>query len=184
MKLELSGGSTADLNVSDELSGTAGGGAAASVTGGAALDVQKVWQAAGSPFYYYEAMRRYPERNPPGGEEPCDLVTYVAGYLWDNGKQVPLKNPEPDRKAKLAVVGDLVVGSPLKRLRRVGVQVRPRLVSATGEPAVTTGGLPVAVGGRFDPADKTDMLIVIAGFGARHAEMVALARDAAPDARL
>lgn len=52
----------------------------------AALDVRNVWHVPGSPFYYYEAMRRYPERNPPRGEEPCDLVTYVAGYLWDNGK--------------------------------------------------------------------------------------------------
>lgn len=52
----------------------------------APLDVQKVWHVAGEPFYYYEAMRRYPERNPPRDEEPCDLVTYVAGYLWDNGR--------------------------------------------------------------------------------------------------
>ena len=52
----------------------------------AALDVQKVWHVPGQPFYYYEAMRRYPERNTPRGEEPCDLVTYVAGYLWEDGK--------------------------------------------------------------------------------------------------
>ena len=52
----------------------------------AALDVQNVWHVPGGPFYYYEAMKRYPERNTPRGEEPCDLVTYVAGYLWDNGK--------------------------------------------------------------------------------------------------
>lgn len=52
-----------------------------------ALDVRNVWHVPGSPFYYYEAMRRYPERNPPRGEEPCDLVTYVAGYLWEKGEE-------------------------------------------------------------------------------------------------
>lgn len=51
----------------------------------ATLDLQTVWHVPGAPFYYYEAMRRYPERNTPRGEEPCDLVTYVAGYLWDDG---------------------------------------------------------------------------------------------------
>lgn len=40
-----------------------------------------------------------------------------------------------------------------------------RLVSATGEPPVTTCGLPVAVAGRFDPADAADLLVVVAGFG-------------------
>lgn len=52
----------------------------------AAFDLQNVWHVPGSPFYYFEAMRRYPERRTPRGEEPCDLVTYAAGYLWDNGK--------------------------------------------------------------------------------------------------
>lgn len=40
-----------------------------------------------------------------------------------------------------------------------------RLVSMTGEPAITTCGLPVAVGGAFDPDEAADMLVVIAGFG-------------------
>lgn len=39
------------------------------------------------------------------------------------------------------------------------------LVSVTGEPAVTTCGLPVAVSGAFDPDAETDVLVVIAGFG-------------------
>src|SRR5690606_26600041 len=40
-----------------------------------------------------------------------------------------------------------------------------RLVSVSGARAVTTCGLPVAVGARFDPAARTDMIVVIAGFG-------------------
>ena len=42
-----------------------------------------------------------------------------------------------------------------------------KLVSADGQPAVTTAGLPIAVSGRFDPRERTDMLAVIGGFGAR-----------------
>jgi transcriptional regulator GlxA family with amidase domain len=40
-----------------------------------------------------------------------------------------------------------------------------RLVSVGGDPAVTTCGLPIAVGGKFDPARPTDMIVVVAGFG-------------------
>ena len=40
-----------------------------------------------------------------------------------------------------------------------------RLVSASGDAAITTCGLPVAVSGRFDPAARTDMIVVVAGFG-------------------
>ncbi len=40
-----------------------------------------------------------------------------------------------------------------------------KLVSVSGDAAITTCGLPVAVGGKFDPADKTDVIVVIAGFG-------------------
>lgn len=39
-----------------------------------------------------------------------------------------------------------------------------RFVSADGEPAITTCGLPVAVSARFDPAGCGDVLIAIAGF--------------------
>ena len=42
-----------------------------------------------------------------------------------------------------------------------------KLVSVDGEPPVTTSGLPVAVSGRFDPAEKTDMLCIIGGFGTK-----------------
>ncbi|MBA3948589.1 MAG: hypothetical protein H0X44_01430 [Acidobacteria bacterium] len=52
----------------------------------APFDLQNVWHVPGGRFYYFEAMRRYPEKKTPRGEEPCDLVTYVAGYLWENGK--------------------------------------------------------------------------------------------------
>jgi transcriptional regulator GlxA family with amidase domain len=40
-----------------------------------------------------------------------------------------------------------------------------RLVSVSGDVALTTCGLPVAVSGKFDPAARTDMIVVIAGFG-------------------
>jgi transcriptional regulator GlxA family with amidase domain len=40
-----------------------------------------------------------------------------------------------------------------------------RLVSVSGDPAVTTCGLPVAVSGKFDPTLPTDMIVVVAGFG-------------------
>lgn len=42
-----------------------------------------------------------------------------------------------------------------------------KLVSVDGDPPVTTSGLPVAVSGRFDPAEKTDMLCIIGGFGTK-----------------
>ncbi|RUM97391.1 GlxA family transcriptional regulator [Pseudaminobacter arsenicus] len=42
-----------------------------------------------------------------------------------------------------------------------------KIVSTDGEPAITTSGLPVAVSGRFDPAEKTDVLVVIGGFGTK-----------------
>lgn len=58
---------------------------------------------------------------------------------------------------------------PLRAANRVGGQILFdfKLVSADGEAPVTTCGLPVAVAGRFDPAERADMLIVIGGFGAR-----------------
>ncbi|MDX8519541.1 GlxA family transcriptional regulator [Mesorhizobium dulcispinae] len=43
-----------------------------------------------------------------------------------------------------------------------------KLVSVTGESPVTTCGLPVAVSGRFDAAEPTDMLVVVAGFGTQN----------------
>lgn len=41
------------------------------------------------------------------------------------------------------------------------------LVSADGEPPLTTSGLPVAVEGRFDPRRSNDVVAVIGGFGSR-----------------
>lgn len=40
-----------------------------------------------------------------------------------------------------------------------------RIVTADGEPAITSSGLPVMPAGRFDPASCGDVLIVVAGFG-------------------
>ncbi len=42
-----------------------------------------------------------------------------------------------------------------------------KVVTMDGAPATTTSGLPIAVSGRFDPAENVDMLAVIAGFGNR-----------------
>lgn len=42
------------------------------------------------------------------------------------------------------------------------------LVSADGEPPITTSGMPVAVSGAFDPGQRADVLIVIGGFGTRY----------------
>jgi transcriptional regulator GlxA family with amidase domain len=61
-----------------------------------------------------------------------------------------------------------------------------KLVSMTGEAPVTTCGLPVAVSGRFDAAEKTDMLVVVAGFGTQNyvtAALLAGLRRAARAAR-
>ena len=49
-----------------------------------------------------------------------------------------------------------------------------KFVSMTGEPVGTTCGLPIAVSGRFDPAEPTDMLVVIAGFGTQSYATAAL----------
>ena len=56
-----------------------------------------------------------------------------------------------------------------------------KLVSADGLPAITTSGLPIAVSGRFDATEKTDVLIAIGGFGTRYetASLVAGFRRAA-----
>ncbi|MDP3897303.1 MAG: GlxA family transcriptional regulator [Mesorhizobium sp.] len=61
-----------------------------------------------------------------------------------------------------------------------------KLVSSDGEPPVTTSGLPVAVSGRFDATEKTDVLIAIGGFGTRYetaAPLVSGFRRAAKAAR-
>jgi AraC family transcriptional regulator, glycine betaine-responsive activator len=42
-----------------------------------------------------------------------------------------------------------------------------KTVSVDGHPAVTTSGLPIAVSGRFDPSEKTDVLVLVGGFGTR-----------------
>ncbi|OHV90355.1 GlxA family transcriptional regulator [Mesorhizobium sp. ORS 3428] len=49
-----------------------------------------------------------------------------------------------------------------------------KLVSITGEAPVTTCGLPVAVSGRFDAGEPTDMLVVVAGFGTQNYATAAL----------
>ncbi|RUW35398.1 MULTISPECIES: GlxA family transcriptional regulator [unclassified Mesorhizobium] len=61
-----------------------------------------------------------------------------------------------------------------------------KLVSVTGEAPVTTCGLPVAVSGRFDADEPTDMLVVVAGFGTQNyttSALLAGLRRAARSAR-
>ena len=55
-----------------------------------------------------------------------------------------------------------------------------KLVSVDGAPPVTTCGLPVAVSGRFDPAEHTDVLVVVAGFGTQGYATPALPAGLAP----
>lgn len=60
------------------------------------------------------------------------------------------------------------------------------IVSADGQPAITTSGLPIAVSGRFDPAARADVLVAIGGFGTRAGSsgpLVAAFRRAAKAAR-
>lgn len=49
----------------------------------ASIDLQAVWHVRDSRFFYFESMRRYPDPKPPKGKPPCELVTYVAGYFWE-----------------------------------------------------------------------------------------------------
>ena len=61
-----------------------------------------------------------------------------------------------------------------------------KLVSVTGEAPVTTCGLPVAVSGRFDATEPTDVLVVVAGFGTQNyatSALLAGLRRAARSAR-
>ena len=59
---------------------------------------------------------------------------------------------------------------PLRAANRVSGETMfdYSLVSFDGFPPVTTSGMPVAVAGRFDPAQKTDVLVIVGGFGTRY----------------
>lgn len=61
-----------------------------------------------------------------------------------------------------------------------------KIVSADGEAPVTTAGLPVAVSGRLDASEGTDVLVVVGGFGSREqgsAATLAAIRKVARSAR-
>ncbi|QPC85558.1 helix-turn-helix domain-containing protein [Mesorhizobium sp. NBSH29] len=49
-----------------------------------------------------------------------------------------------------------------------------KIVSPDGAPPITTSGLPIAVTGRFDPDEKTGMLVAVGGFGTRDAAVPGL----------
>jgi hypothetical protein len=50
------------------------------------IDLKTVLHVPGSRFYYLEAMRSYPDPDPPDDAPPCGLVTYVSGFFWQNGR--------------------------------------------------------------------------------------------------
>jgi transcriptional regulator GlxA family with amidase domain len=74
---------------------------------------------------------------------------------------------------------------PLRAANRIAGEVLFdfKLVSVTGEAPVTTCGLPVAVSGRFDATEQTDVLIVVAGFGTQNYATAALLAGLRPAAR-
>ncbi|MGN6764883.1 MAG: GlxA family transcriptional regulator [Rhizobiaceae bacterium] len=65
---------------------------------------------------------------------------------------------------------------PLRAANRIsGADVFEwKIVSADGKPPLTSCGMPVAVSGPLDPAPRTDVLVVIAGFGNREQATPAL----------
>ncbi len=84
-------------------------------------------------------------------------------------------DPSPLRLTLLVFPGCSImcVASAVDPLRAANrVSGRPAfdwtIVSADGSPPQTTSGLPVTVGGRFEPAVKTDVLVAIGGFGTRY----------------
>ena len=103
--------------------------------------------------------------------------------------------PEQDRLAVTVLVFSgasiMCVASaidPLRAANRIAGETKFewQLVSAAGDAAITTCGLPVAVAGPFEPDSAPDMLVIIAGFGVeRHATPALLAsiRRAARRAR-
>jgi transcriptional regulator GlxA family with amidase domain len=58
---------------------------------------------------------------------------------------------------------------PLRAANRVSGETMFdwKTVSVDGRPAITTSGLPIAVSGQFDPFEKTDVLVLVGGFGTR-----------------
>jgi transcriptional regulator GlxA family with amidase domain len=65
---------------------------------------------------------------------------------------------------------------PLRAANRIsGADVFEwKIVSAGGKPPLTSCGMPVAVSGPLDPVSRTDVLVVIAGFGNREQATPAL----------
>lgn len=69
------------------------------------------------------------------GTTPPQLPQRFLGrdlFWWLTRLGLMHKTTESRLAHRMRQRGDLVIGSPLKRLRRAGVQIRPRLVSTTG----------------------------------------------------
>lgn len=83
------------------------------------------------------------------GDRPLDIMVLVLG------------------ESSIMCVASVI--DPLRAANRVlgRSHFNWRIVSSDGHAPETTAGLPVAVSGRFDPARKADVLVVIGGFGTR-----------------
>lgn len=58
-----------------------------------------------------------------------------------------------------------------------------KIVSQDGQDPLTTSGIPVAVSGKFDLQDESDVLIIVGGFGTRHVRARPFLRDLRLSAR-
>jgi hypothetical protein len=52
----------------------------------APVTLNVVLHVPGSRFHYFEATREYRDPDPPDDAPPCGLVTYVSGFLWQDGR--------------------------------------------------------------------------------------------------
>ena len=121
------------------------------------------------------------------------FTPYETDMTKSEKHAVFVPEPNPLRVTVLVFTGASIMCvasaiDPLRAANRIAGETRFewQLVSASGDPAMTTCGLPLAVAGRFDPVSTTGMLVIIAGFGAaRHATPALLSsiRRAARNAR-
>lgn len=52
----------------------------------APVNLNVLLHVTGSRFHYFETTREYRDPEPPDDAPPCGLVTYVSGFLWENGR--------------------------------------------------------------------------------------------------
>jgi transcriptional regulator GlxA family with amidase domain len=106
--------------------------------------------------------------------QPC--FTFYEYKMSKSEKQTIFRTEHAPLKVTFLIFSGasiMCVASAIDPLRAANRIVGERLfdfklVSLTGEAPVTTCGLPVAVSGRFDASERTDMLAVVAGFGTQN----------------